>query len=78
MPLAANVSGNAIRKTRSYDVQASTIRKLNHGFDEALDPMFATFLTHEGAKSFAISYEIHAANLPVPDRGELHVIVEDK
>jgi hypothetical protein len=71
----SNVSGNSIRQTRSYDVE-TRVTKINHGFNEHLDPMFATFHSYEGAKSFVISYEIHAANLPVPERGELHVVIE--
>jgi hypothetical protein len=56
----------------------SDIKKLNHGFDESLEPMFAIFDSHDGAKSFAITYEIHAANLPAPEKGELHVVIDRK
>jgi hypothetical protein len=74
-PTPRNVSSPAIRRTNSFDVRVH-VTKINHGFAAPIDPLFIIFDTIEGARSFQIEYEIHAANLIEPAQGPLHVILD--
>jgi hypothetical protein len=69
-----NVSRPSIRRTNSYDVEVGIMRA-KHGMVQPLDPLYITFSSFTGARSFAIDYTIHAANLPDPAAGKLHVVV---
>ncbi|MBX3735607.1 MAG: hypothetical protein KF715_02870 [Candidatus Didemnitutus sp.] len=64
-----------IRKTNSFDVDFK-VRKLNHGFTEELNEMILTLNAPATRTSFQVDYEIHAANLPKPRRGSLHIVIE--
>ncbi len=73
--LPGNVSGPTIRRSSSYDVEFH-VRRLKHGFSEALDPLFLTFDSYEEARSFAIDFRINAGNMPKESAGQLHVVVD--
>lgn len=64
-----------IRKTNSYDV---TIRcgGLKHEYVYNCNPLYLAFDSFGGASSFSFKYNVHAANAPLSQRGELHVILD--
>ena len=70
-----NVSGLTVKKTDSYEVTVD-IQRVKHGTQEPLPIVYVQFESFERARSFHADYTIHAANLPDPVKGELHVIVE--
>jgi len=69
-----NLSSPIITRTHSYDVECR-VKKLNHGFKEKLDRMYLSLDVPDKALSFHIDYRIHAANLPTPSSGQLHVVI---
>lgn len=57
-----------------HRVATFEIRKLNHGFNEPFPkPLILTFKDRESIKSFSIDFELHAANLPTKQAGQLQV-----
>jgi hypothetical protein len=74
LPVVRNVSRPSIRRTKSYDVNVS-VSKAKHGLIEHLDPIYVVFDSFKEAKSFAIDYKIHAANIPDVIEGKLSVQV---
>jgi hypothetical protein len=72
--MARNVSGPKIRRTNSYDVTVR-IGKAKHNQMSELDPLYVIFDSLDDACSFGIDYQIHAANLPDPVAGTLHVVL---
>lgn len=72
---ARNVSAPYIQKTNSYVVDIHVDRAKHH-MPEPFDTLFVVFASHEEAKSFEIKYSLHAANVPVPVEGKLHIVVK--
>ena len=70
-----NVSAPQIRRTNSYDVNIH-VKRLKHGFEESLDPVYITFEKWDDVRSFAIDYTIHAEELPTRLMGTLNVAVK--
>jgi rRNA-processing protein FCF1 len=75
IPTPRNVGKPFIRRTNSYDVSVP-IALLKHGFAATLDPLYVVFGSSESVRSFAISYRIHASNLPDASEGQLHVVFD--
>ncbi|MFQ6096132.1 MAG: PIN domain-containing protein [Armatimonadota bacterium] len=69
-----DVSGPLIDRD-SGEVQF-TRGTLNHGLTMEFDPLYVRFESWDSAFSFELPYTIHAANLPSPTEGSLHVVVE--
>jgi hypothetical protein len=74
VPELRNVGHPAILRTKSYHVRVP-VGKVKHGFADTFDPVFVIFPLLDRAHSFTIDYHIHAANMPDPAEGQLHVIV---
>jgi hypothetical protein len=72
---ARNVSSPTIRRTNSFEVNMH-VKNLKHHLEQGLGPLFATFDSHDSARSFGIEYTIIAANLPKQIQGKLHVIIK--
>lgn len=70
-----NVSAPYIQRTNSYDVEIQ-VGRVKHGIPESLRPLCIMFESYETASSFEIAYHILSANVPDPDTGTLHVIIE--
>jgi rRNA-processing protein FCF1 len=70
-----NVSANTIRRSNSYVVEAH-IRRVKHGQSASLDPLWVVVDSFESAKSFAVRYEIQAANVPSTVNGLLNVVIQ--
>jgi hypothetical protein len=64
-----------IRKTNSYDVTVPC-GSLKHEYVYNCKTLYLAFDSFEGANSFSFTYNIHAANAPVSQEGELHVILD--
>lgn len=73
-PVASNVSGPYVKRSKSYDVDFH-VRRLKHKMAEAFDTLYVLFPSFEEAISFRIDYRINAGNLPEESLGGLHVIV---
>ncbi len=64
---------NPHQRVASFEIQ-----KLNHGFAKPFPkPIIITFNDRHSIKSFTIDVEIHAANLPAKQRGQLQVVISD-
>ena len=50
--------------------------RLKHDFLYRCRPLYVAFDSFETAQSFSFTYNIHAANAPLPQSGALHVIIE--
>jgi len=70
-----NVSPPTIRRTSSYEVDFR-VRKLKHGFQLELDPLWVVFGSFAEAHSFGVEYHIHAENLPSAIHGKLNIVVK--
>jgi hypothetical protein len=70
-----NVSAPSIQKTNSYDVDIHVDRAKHH-LSEPFNPLFVVFDSYDEAKSFEIEYSLHAANVPKPVEGTLHIVVK--
>lgn len=66
---------STIKRTNSFDVDFE-FGKLKHGFTKELRGMVLTLEAPAKPISFQIDYEIHAANLPKPSLGKLHVVID--
>ena len=66
-----------IKKTGSYEV-AFNVKKLKHGFQYKIDPLYITFPSVESAKSFDIDYSIFPENHPERIKGKVHVVLDTK
>jgi hypothetical protein len=75
LPQPENPHLPKIRKTNSYEV-AFHCNRLKHGFLYRCRALYLAFDSFEAAKSFSFTYNIHAANTPLPQDGTLHVILE--
>jgi hypothetical protein len=62
-----------IRRTNSYDVTIPCGR-LKHEYVYNCEPLYLAFDSFEGAKPFSFAYNLHAANAPVSEKGELHIV----
>lgn len=71
----SNVSSPSIKRTSSYDVQIH-VQRIKHQLREAFDALYVVFESYETARSFQVSYEILAADLPHKATGNLHIIIE--
>lgn len=75
MNINRNASPPSIRRSNSFDVEFTVKRLVQHR-DEALEPLYITFVSFETAKPFAIDYRLSSASLPQPVGGKLHIVVE--
>jgi hypothetical protein len=71
----SNVGDWSIKEKNSYDVHTH-VTELKHNFRIALEPLFVVFPSREAVQSFAIDYELLAANVPDKIEERLHVRVE--
>lgn len=55
-----------------------TIKKLQHGLESKIEPLFVQFPSVESAKPFEICYEIHASNLQDPIKRRIPVKIEKR
>jgi hypothetical protein len=63
-----------ISEQSDASVASFEIQKLNHGFAKPFPkPLIVTFKDRDSINSFSIDFEIHAANLPAMQTGQLHV-----
>jgi hypothetical protein len=70
-----NISFPKIKRTGSYDVNIH-VNHIKHQLLEPFDPLYVIFESYETAKSFNITYELLAANLPSRITGVLHIIIK--
>jgi hypothetical protein len=75
LPHLENRHAPKIRKTNSYDVTFHCNR-LKHDFLYRCRPLYLAFDSFDVAQSFSFTYNIHAANAPLPRNDALHVILE--
>jgi hypothetical protein len=75
LPQLENPHAPKIRKTNSYDVTFHCNR-LKHNFLYRCRLLYLAFDSFDAAQSFSFTYNIHAANAPLPQDGALHVILE--
>lgn len=73
--VSRNVSAPYIQKTNSYDVDIH-VDQVKHHLEEQFDSLYVVFDNYDEAKSFEIEYSLHAANVPKPVEGTLHVVVK--
>jgi hypothetical protein len=67
-----------ISEQSDASVASFEIQKLNHGFAKPFPkPLIVTFKDRGSINSFSIDFEIHAANLPAMQTGQLHVNISD-
>jgi hypothetical protein len=72
---ASNVSSPIIKRTNSYDVEIH-VQRIKHQLSEPFAYLYVVFDSYEIARSFQLSYEILAADLPHKPEGTLHIIIE--
>jgi len=72
---SSNIAGPTIRRINSYEVRFG-IKRLKHGLQVHLDPLYITFPSIKEAKSFHIDYDIIVGNYPEEFKGKLHVIIK--
>jgi predicted nucleic acid-binding protein len=70
-----NVSSPIIKRTSSYDVKFH-VEGIKHHLKEPSEVLYVIFESYETARSFHISYEILAADLPHKVTGNLHIIIK--
>jgi hypothetical protein len=75
LPQAVDPHAPKIRKTNSHDVTFHC-DGLKHDFLYRCRPLYLAFDSFDAAQSFSFTYNIHAANAPLPQKGALHVILE--
>ena len=64
----------SLRKTNSYDAERQFSR-IKHGYSGLIEPMMVVFGSQDEVAPFNFSYEVTAANLPLPISGTMHVAV---
>ena len=70
-----NVSTWTIRQVNGHEAAAS-VRSVQHYGMLDLDPLCVWFRSYEDTRSFGISYELVADNIPQVIQGELGVVIE--